>query len=178
MSTRFSKEWLPNLGSALLVVITGCSSDGEVAGLQGGQTGSAGCDVSPKCICDSIAEAAIFRGVITITGEAEASVEVLEVFGGGSEPMVGDSVSGDYQVGFPCGLGNLKPVIDGQEVLVGYHSPESATFGMAMYIVEWGDMLSLTPKLTLPAAEAATLSDATACAARFPDREVVCENNF
>ncbi len=178
MSTRVSNEWLQCLGSVLFVVTASCSSNDGVAGLEGGQTGSAGCDVSPKCICDSVAEATIFRGVIRITGEAEASVEVLEVFGAGSTPTVGDNVTGDYQVGFPCGLGNLEPVVDGQEVLVGYHPPESATFGMAMYIVEWEEPLSLTPKLTLPATDAASLADARECALRFPDREVVCENNF
>ncbi len=178
MSTRFSNEWLQCLGSVLFVVVSSCSSNDGVAGLEGGQTGSAGCDVSPKCICDSVAEAVIFRGVIRITGDAEASVEVLEVFGAGSTPKVGENVSGAYQVGFPCGLGNLEPINDGQEVLVGYHPPESATFGMAMYIVEWEDVLSLTPKFTLPALEAGTLADANECVERFPDREVVCENNF
>lgn len=178
MLTRFSNEWLQCLGLVLFVVAPGCSSNDEVAGLEGGQTGSAGCDVSPKCICDSVAEATILRGVITLTGEAEASVEVLQVFGAGSTPTVGDNVSGAYQVGFPCGLGNLAPVSEGQEVLVGYHAPDSAMFGMAMYIVEWEDTLTLTPKFTLPAMDVATLADARECAARFPDREVVCENNF
>lgn len=178
MSTRFSNEWLQCLGSLLFVAAAGCSSNDGVAGLEGGQTGSAGCDVSPQCICDSVAEAAIFRGIITVTGEAEASVEVLQVFGAGLTPTVGDHVAGAYQVGFPCGLGTLAPISGGQEVLVGYHSPDSAAFGMAMYIVEWEDTLSLTPKFTLPAMDAATLADARECAVRFPDREVVCEDNF
>src|SRR6187549_1687924 len=91
----------------LALALMGCGAPtDEEAHNEGGQTGSAACGTSPRCICDSVVNADVVRGVVTFTTATEASIEVLEVLGSG-ELSVGATLVGPYQVGFPCGLGNL-----------------------------------------------------------------------
>lgn len=165
------------LGAGLVSLSIGCSAAEEQAAVEGGQTGSAGCDVSPRCICDAIPDADIARGVVSFDTKTTASVEVLEVFGTNPRLAVGNVLTGSFQVGFPCGLGNLPALADGSEVLVSYQ-PSSSMSTVSMFVVEWQDTLMLTPKLRLAAEDAGALSDMTACREHFPDREVVCNDNF
>lgn len=160
-----------------LVVCGACSApNDEVATDEGGQTGSAGCGVSPRCICDSVVEADVVRGVLT-SADTEANVEVLEVFGAGGV-AAGDVWVGPYQVGFPCGLGSLPPVAAGSEVFVAWQRAQGANPRPNMYVVAWEPTLQLTPSFTLAASDAATLAEASQCEARFPDEEVVCTDEL
>lgn len=164
---------------ALLALLAGCGSkEPEMVADEGGQTGSATCGSSPRCICDSVAQADVVRGVITFDGDTDASVEVLEVFGSDSQVSLGQVLSGPYQAGFPCGLGSVPAIADGTEVLVAYPAWVSAQLPPNMYVVSWAETLELTPEYTLPAQDAHILEDSVACGVRFPDEEPVCDNTF
>lgn len=183
MSRRSSPRSLLQCGVAFVFAVTSCGGNDEVGALEGGQTGSAGCDPAPRCICDAVGGAAIGRGVFheadeLEAGELEAVVEVLEAFGPQGALVVGETVSGAYQVGFPCGLGSVEPVVAGQEVLVAYHPPTSSGGMSKMYVVGWNETLRLTPRLELPSSDAAVLVDPAECAERFPDEEPPCDSNF
>lgn len=162
------------------LVTAGCSAPANVAN-EGGQTGSASCGTSPRCICDAVADANVVRGVLSLTGDAQATVRVSEVFGNG-DVALDATLAGPYQSGFPCGVGNSTPPMHGAEVLAVVPRANSATpSNMSpsnMYIVEWASSLQLTSALTLPATDAAILADPAACALRFPDEEVVCEDTL
>lgn len=181
MTTRRPIALVHRLGWLLLAVM-GCGApNDDQAHDDGGQTGSASCGTSPRCICDSAAGADVVRGVVsftqaTDTTTTQASIEVLDVLGT-SDLSVGDILTGPYQVGFPCGLGNLPPIPDGAEVMVAIPS-NNGGLPPNMYVVAWDVVLQLTPELSLPATEAAILTDSTACGVEFPDKEVECKDNF
>src|SRR5690606_10965069 len=101
---------------------------------------------------------------------------VSEVFGNG-DISVDATLSGPYQVGLPCGSGNSEQPMNGAEVLVAIPRSNSAALSN-MYLVEWASTLQLTSEHTLPATDAAILTDPAACALRFPDEQVVCEEVF
>src|SRR5262245_10967393 len=119
----------------LLASLAGCGSPEPemMVADQGGQTGSATCGSSPRCICDAVAQAAVARGVITFASTTEADVEVLEVFGADPQVSVGQTLSGPYQPGFPCGLDSVAPIADGSEVLVAYPTQVSGQLPPNMY---------------------------------------------
>lgn len=179
MTTRRPSPLLPRWGwYAAFVMACGsvsCSASDDQANKAGGQTGSAACGASPRCICDSAAGADVVRGVVTLATTTEASVEVVEVFGE-TTVSVGERLVGPYQVGFPCGLGNLPLLEDGAEVLV-VKDPSGGAL-TNMYVVAWAPTLQLTPEFSLPSNDAAVLTDRAACDVRFPDREITCKDNF
>lgn len=179
MSTSRPTCLLRCLRFVLLALLTGCGSPApDLVADEGGQTGSATCGSSPRCICDAVAHADVVRGVITFDSDTEASVEVLEVFDSGAQVAAGQTLSGPYQTGFPCGLGSVASVADGAEVLAAYPEQVSTQLPPNMYVVNWSETLELTPEFSLPAQDAQLLEDAVACGERFPDEDPVCDNTF
>lgn len=178
MSRSRPHRLLQCLRFALLALLGSCGSPHETVADEGGQTGSAACGSSPRCICDAVIQAQVVRGVITLDGNAQASVEVLEVFGPGSSVALGQTLTGPYQAGFPCGLGSVPSIVNGSEVLVAQPAQVPGELPPNMYVVTWAETLALTPEFTLPSKDAQILSDPVACGERFPDQEPVCQGTF
>lgn len=176
MTTPRPTAVIPRWGWLALVAISCGTPDDNVAD-QGGQTGSASCGTSPRCVCDSLVDSDIVRGVVMFRSDSEASVEVLEVFGT-TDVSVGDTLVGSYQPGLPCGLGSVPPLDEGSEVLVGYQAATGSGLMPSMYVVTWSATLRLTAEFTLAASDVAILATPAACGERFPDEEVMCKDNF
>jgi hypothetical protein len=178
MSRRYSPRSLLPCGVVFVIALTSCGGSDDVGAAEGGQTGSAGCDPSPRCICDATAGAEVVRGVFHSDDSVDATVEVLEVFGADADTSAGETLSGPYQVGFPCGFGSVEPVVEGQEVLAVRHPPTTNDGMLNMYVMGWSETLWLTPRLELPSSEATVLAEPEACADRFPDEDPPCDNEF
>lgn len=160
------------------------NEDGVVAApAEGGQTGSAGCDNPPDCVCDVVGGASIVRGVVTQSQPSQVHVKVTEVYGTTAvEIATGATLGGSFVVGQPCGLGDVAPPALGLDVFVAFDpgpvDGERLLQGW-LQLMPFEDPLPITNEKPLASEDFAVLLDDSACREHFgSDEPFVCEETF